>query len=364
MSALHEEIPAAGGASLSVGDLTISAQPTRQWSTQAVTALFELPLNDLLFAAQWVHRQHFDPNSVQVSTLLSIKTGRCPEDCAYCPQSVRFETGLAVEPLMPLEAVAEAARNARAQGATRFCMGAAYRSPKDKDIERIIEMVKVVRDLDMEACLTLGMLTPAQSQRLAEAGLDYYNHNIDTSEEYYREIISTRTYEDRMQTLENVRDAGIKVCCGGIVGMGETREDRVEFLRTLATLPAHPDSVPINQLVRVPGTPLAEGRLPGTGEGRGALDDDGAVDQFEFLRTIAVARVLMPKAQVRLSAGRMQFSDEMQAMCYFAGANSIFYGDKLLTTDNPEANEDLALFGRLGIEPEQRSDTSVRPPQA
>ena len=283
------------------------------------------------------------PNTVQVSTLLSIKTGRCPEDCAYCPQSIRFDTGLEVEPLLPIEAVAEAARNARAQGATRFCMGAAWRSPKDKDLEPVIEMVRLVRDLGMETCLTLGMLTPEQSQRLAEAGLDYYNHNIDTSEAYYREIITTRTFADRLETLENVRNAGIRVCCGGIVGMGETREDRVDFLHTLATLPEHPDSVPINQLVRVPGTPLAQ-------------SDADDVDRFEFLRTIAVARILMPKAQVRLSAGRMQFSDEMQALCYFAGANSIFYGDKLLTTDNPEANEDLALFARLGIAPEEQRE--------
>jgi len=306
-----------------------------------VASLFDLPLNDLLFAAHWVHRRHFDPNAVQVSTLLSIKTGRCPEDCAYCPQSIRFDTGLEVEPLLPREAVAAAARNARAQGATRFCMGAAYRSPKDKDLEQIIEMVRLVKDLGMEACLTLGMLTPEQSRRLAEAGLDFYNHNIDTSEAYYREIITTRTFADRLETLENVRNAGIRVCCGGIVGMGETRGDRVEFLRTLATLPEHPDSVPINQLVRVPGTPLAQ-------------SDTGDVDQFEFLRTIAVARILMPKAQVRLSAGRLQFTEEMQAMCYFAGANSIFYGDKLLTTDNPEANEDLELFSRLGIVAEEQ----------
>jgi biotin synthase len=348
MSALSEEIPAKIAASLAVGGLRISATPSGQWTREAVAALFALPLNDLLYAAQWVHRQHFDPNTVQVSTLLSIKTGRCPEDCAYCSQSVRFDTGLKVEPLMPLAAVAEAARNARAQGATRFCMGAAYRSPKDRDLEHIIGMIKVVRELGMEACLTLGMLTPAQSQRLAEAGLDYYNHNIDTSEDYYREIISTRTYADRLETLENVRNAGIKVCCGGIVGMGETRADRSEFLRTLATLPAHPDSVPINQLVRVPGTPLSDRAGEAASE----------VDQFEFVRTIAVARILMPKAQVRLSAGRMELSDEMQAMCFFAGANSIFYGDKLLTTDNPEANDDLALFARLGIVPEQRAETA------
>ena len=243
---------------------------------------------------------------------------------------------------MPYDEVAEAARNAHAQGATRFCMGAAWRSPKDADLDKVIEMVGLVKELGMEACLTLGMLTPEQSQRLADAGLDFYNHNIDTSEDYYREIITTRTFADRLDTLENVRNAGIKVCCGGIIGMGESRTDRIAFLQTLATLPAHPESVPVNQLVRVPGTPLA--------------DEAGSdVDQFEFLRTIAVARITMPQAQVRLSAGRMQFSDEMQAMCYFAGANSIFYGDKLLTTDNPEANEDLALFARLGITPESQA---------
>ena len=324
---------------IELGGIMVSAEPRTDWTSEAVAKLFELPLNDLLFAAQWVHRQHFDPNAVQVSTLLSIKTGRCPEDCAYCPQSVRFETGLEVHDLMPLEEVQQAASNARAQGATRFCMGAAYRRPKDKDVDKIIAMIKTVNDLGMESCVTLGMLTPAQADRLAEAGLDFYNHNVDTSEKYYAEIISTRSYADRLETLENVRNAGIKVCCGGIVGMGETRQDRVEFLRTLATLPAHPDSVPINQLVRVPGTPLAV-----------AESDD--VDTFEFLRTIAVARILMPQSQVRLSAGRTEFSDEMQALCYFAGANSVFYGDKLLTTDNPEANEDLELFDRLGLAPE------------
>jgi len=342
MSALPEEI----GATLNVGGIGISAEPTREWTRADVAELFALPLNDLLFAAHWVHRRHFDPNAVQVSTLLSIKTGRCPEDCAYCPQSIRFDTGLETEPLLPMPAVAEAARNARAQGATRFCMGAAWRSPKDRDLEPVIEMVRFVKELGMEACLTLGMLTPEQSRRLAEAGLDFYNHNIDTSEAYYREIITTRTFADRLETLENVRNAGIKVCCGGIVGMGETRDDRIDFLHTLATLPEHPDSVPINQLVRIPGTPLAQTR-----------SED--VDQFEFLRTIAIARILMPLAQVRLSAGRMQFSDEMQAMCYFAGANSIFYGDKLLTTDNPEANEDLALFARLGIVPEPQREPAL-----
>lgn len=331
-------------AGIEVAGMRVSADARNDWSGPEVAALFDLPLNDLLYAAHSIHRQQFDPNTVQVSTLLSIKTGRCPEDCAYCPQSIRFDTGLEVEPLMPYEEVAAAARNAQAQGATRFCMGAAWRSPKDRDLDNVIEMVQLVKELGMEACLTLGMLTPEQSQRLADAGLDYYNHNIDTSEDYYREIITTRSFADRLETLENVRDAGIKVCCGGIVGMGESRVDRIEFLRTLANLPAQPESVPINQLVRVPGTPLGD---PDS-------ETDG-IDQFEFLRTIAVARVLMPRSQLRLSAGRMQFSDEMQAMCYFAGANSIFYGDKLLTTDNPEANSDLALFDRLGISPQERA---------
>lgn len=329
---------------MQLGGISVSSEPRNDWSSADVAALFNLPLNDLLFAAQSIHRVHFDPNEVQVSTLLSIKTGRCPEDCAYCPQSIRFETGLDTHDLMPLEQVRVAAENARSQGATRFCMGAAYRRPKDRDLDHIIEMVDIVKRLGMESCLTLGMLTEAQAKRLADAGLDFYNHNVDTSEAYYEKVITTRTYADRLETLENVRQAGVKVCCGGIVGMGETRTDRVEFLRTLASLPAHPDSVPINQLVKIPGTPLAEGE---------------DIDTFEFLRTIAVARILMPQAQVRLSAGRTEFSDEMQAMCYFAGANSVFYGDKLLTTDNPDANEDLALFDRLGLEPEPARNAPV-----
>lgn len=333
MSAVEKEMTVSG--------VTVALEPRSDWQHDEVSALFELPLNDLLFAAQWVHRQHFDPNEVQVSTLLSIKTGRCPEDCAYCPQSIRFDTGLEFQDLMPLEEVKSAARKAREAGATRFCMGAAYRRPKDKDLDHIVKMVHEVNALGMESCLTLGMLSEAQAERLAEAGLDFYNHNVDTSQSYYEEIITTRTYADRLETLERVRNAGIKVCCGGIVGMGESREDRVEFLRTLATLPTHPESVPINQLVRIPGTPLAEG---------------GELDTIEFLRTIAVARILMPQSQVRLSAGRTEFSDEMQAMCYFAGANSIFYGDKLLTTDNPGANEDLELFARLGLEPEPAAE--------
>lgn len=324
-------------AQMTLGELTIEAAPKRSWTPQDVGRLFDMPLNDLLFAAQWVHRQHFDPNTVQVSTLLSIKTGRCPEDCAYCPQSVRFDTGLAVHDLMPLEAVKQAARRAKDAGATRFCMGAAYRGPKDKDLEPIIEMIKEVKRLGMESCVTLGLLRDSQAEKLAEAGLDYYNHNLDTSESYYPNIISTRTYDDRLDTLRKVRDAGVKVCCGGILGLGESRQDRVEFLHTLATLESHPDSVPINQLVHVPGTPL-EAAAP--------------LDEFEFVRTIAVARILMPLSQLRLSAGRSDFSDEMQALCFFSGANSIFYGDKLLTTDNPGKNEDEALFARLGLKAE------------
>ncbi|WP_428103365.1 biotin synthase BioB [Candidatus Rariloculus sp.] len=306
-------------------------------SIEQLEALFDTPLIDLLFAAQSVHRRHFDPNSVQVSTLLSIKTGRCPEDCAYCPQSIRFETGLEVHDLMPVDEVKAAARRAKAAGATRFCMGAAYRGPKDKDLEPIIEMIAEVKRLGMESCVTLGLLKPQQAGRLAEAGLDYYNHNLDTSEAYYSQIISTRTYADRLTTLAHVRDAGIKVCCGGILGMGESRRDRIELLRTLASMEPQPESVPINELVTIPGTPLA---------------DAEPLDKFEFVRTIAVARLLMPRSHIRLSAGRSDFSDELQAMCFFAGANSIFFGDKLLTTDNPVPNDDEALFARLGIEAE------------
>ena len=309
----------------------------RDWSRDEVAALFALPMNDLLFQSQSVHRGHHNPNQVQVSTLLSIKTGACPEDCAYCPQSVRFNTGLKVEPLLPLNEVLTAARNAKANGASRFCMGAAWRSPKDRDLDTVIDMVKGVRDMGLETCVTLGMLEASQAQKLADAGLDYYNHNLDTSEEYYKDIITTRTYDDRLDTLKNVRDAGINVCSGGIVGMGESDDDRVGLLLGLATLPVHPQSVPINQLVRVEGTPLSE---------------TDALDALEFVRMIAVARILMPESMVRLSAGRSEMSDEMQAMCFFAGANSIFYGDKLLTTENPDENHDLALFERLGITPQ------------
>lgn len=322
---------------MTAGGIELSAEPRNDWSPAEVEALFELPLNDLLFAAQWIHRQSFDPNVVQVSTLLSIKTGRCPEDCAYCPQSIRFATGLESHELMPLAEVRQAAQRAKDAGATRFCMGAAYRGPKDRDLDRIIEMIREVKALGLETCVTLGLLQEGQAERLAEAGLDYYNHNLDTSESFYPEVITTRTYDDRLTTLERVRDAGLKVCCGGILGLGEARSDRIEFLHTLATLPTPPESVPINRLVRVPGTPL---------------EDAPELDPLEFVRTIGVARILMPGSHVRLSAGRNDFSDELQAMCFFAGANSIFYGDKLLTTDNPGENVDETLFERLGLQPE------------
>lgn len=312
-------------------------EPRTDWRLEEVRALFELPLFDLLYRAHGAHRAHFPANEVQVSTLLSIKTGACPEDCAYCPQSVRHDTGLPADPLMEVESVLERARAARDAGATRFCMGAAWRNPKPKQLAMVAEMVREVRALGLETCATLGMLDAGQAEALREAGLDFYNHNLDTSEAFYPEIISTRTYQDRLQTLQNVRDAGLKVCCGGILGMGETREDRVALLHTLATLPAHPESVPVNQLVRVPGTPL-EGAEP--------------LDTFEFVRTIAVARVLMPGSHLRLSAGRSEMSAEMQALAFFAGANSIFYGEKLLTTPNPDQDGDRALLERLGLKPE------------
>lgn len=308
------------------------------WSLVEVEALFAQPFLDLLFHAQRVHRTHHEPNTVQTSTLLSIKTGACPEDCAYCPQSVRYDTGLEREALMEVAAVRDSASRARAAGATRFCMGAAYRSPKAKDLAVIAQMIREVRELGLETCATLGMLTPEQAQELKAAGLDYYNHNLDTSPEYYGEIITTRTYQDRLDTLDAVRTAGLKVCCGGIVGMGESSSDRASLLVTLANLPEHPESVPINQLVKVHGTPL-----------QGAAD----VDPFDFIRTIAVARILMPHSHVRLSAGRHSMSDEMQALCFLAGANSIFYGEKLLTTGNPDVERDRRLFARLGLKPEQ-----------
>ena len=304
------------------------------WSTIEIEQLFNLPFNDLLFHAQQVHRSHFDPNQVQVSTLLSIKTGRCPEDCGYCPQSVRYDTEVENEALLPLEEVLEQAQAAKAKGSSRFCMGAAWRSPKDRDLDQVIEMVKQVKALGLETCLTLGMLTEAQTQRLKQAGLDYYNHNLDTSPEFYGDIITTRTYQDRLDTLQHVRDAGMHVCCGGILGMGESRQDRIGLMQQLANQPQHPESVPINMLVKVEGTPL---------------ENTEDLDPIEFVRSIAVARILMPESHVRLSAGRETMSDEMQALCFLAGANSIFYGEKLLTTPNPAADQDRLLFERLGL---------------
>jgi biotin synthase len=315
-------------------------QVRNDWTLAEVQELFALPFMDLIFAAQQVHRRFHTPNTVQVSTLLSIKTGACPEDCAYCPQSARFDTGLETEELLELDEVAARARAAQEAGATRFCMGAAYRSPKPKDLRRVLAMIRAVKSLGMETCATLGMLTAEQARDLKDAGLDYYNHNLDTSPGYYEKIITTRTYQDRLDTLGHVRDAGMSVCCGGIVGMGEQPQDRAALLHILATLPSHPESVPINQLVRVTGTPLAQ---------------TPALDPFDFVRTIAVARVLMPRSHVRLSAGRGDMSDELQALCFLAGANSIFYGEKLLTTGNPDTLHDQALFRRLKIAAEARS---------
>ncbi len=317
-----------------------SGEIRQDWTQDEAEALFALPFADLIFLAQSVHRSYFDPNKVQISTLLSVKTGGCPEDCAYCPQSAQFDTGVDAGKLMPLDEVLSAARDARDAGAARFCMGAAWRSPKDRDLDAIVEMVQGVKSLGLETCMTLGMLTAPQAGRLKESGLDYYNHNIDTSPEFYGEIISTRDYADRLETLGHVRDAGMNVCCGGIVGMGESPADRAGMLVTLATLPTHPESVPINMLVRAEGTPLAD-----------ALADTGAFDPIEFVRTIAVARIMMPESMVRLSAGRMEMDDAAQALCFLAGANSIFLGDRLLTTDNPAPDTDRALFDRLGIAP-------------
>ena len=306
------------------------------WNLAEVSALFGLPLHDLLYRAHTVHRLHFNPAEVQISTLMSIKTGGCPEDCGYCPQSVHFNTGLTPEALVPLAAVIEAARAARERGATRFCMGAAYRNPKPGQLAKITAMISAVSGLGLETCATLGMLTADQAEALRDAGLDYYNHNLDTSEAFYPQVISTRTYADRLATLKTVREAGLKVCCGGIIGLGEADQDRIELLHTLATLPEHPESVPVNQLVQVAGT---------------ALEDQAPVDPLTFVRVIAVARILMPKSRVRLSAGRSDMSDELQALCFFAGANSIFYGEQLLTTPNPATDRDLALLARLGLRP-------------
>ncbi len=308
--------------------------PRHDWTRGEVRALFELPFAELMFRAQSIHHANFDPAAVQISTLLSIKTGGCPEDCAYCPQSASHDTGVHAEKLMSLEAVLADARAARAAGASRFCMGAAWRSPKERDLDEVCAMVAGIKGLGLETCATLGMLTVGQAERLKDAGLDYYNHNLDTSPEFYESIITTRCYQDRLETLDHVRAAGIAVCCGGIVGMGETREDRVGMIATLAGLPAHPESVPINMLVRVAGTPLA---------------DAPALDPIEFVRTIAVARITMPRSMVRLSAGREDMSDETQALCFLAGANSIFYGPRLLTTPNSACDRDQALLRRLGM---------------
>ena len=304
------------------------------WSPAEIEALFDLPFMDLLSRAHAVHAANHDPNAVQVSTLLSIKTGGCPEDCAYCPQAQRYHTGVEAQKLLDVDAVLERARAAKAAGASRFCMGAAWRGPKDRDIPKVAEMIRGVKALGMETCATLGLLGEGHAQQLKDAGLDYYNHNLDTSPDYYGEIIHTREFEDRLDTLEGIRAAGLKTCCGGIVGMGETRMQRAGLLQALANLPEHPQSVPINQLVPVPGTPLANA---------------DKIDPFEFVRTIAVARIVMPKSVVRLSAGRQQMSDEMQALCFFAGAGSIFMGEKLLTTGNPDVEHDRALFRRLGL---------------
>jgi biotin synthase len=319
------------------------------WTLAQAEALFALPFPELMFRAQQVHRQFHDVTRVQMSTLLSIKTGACPEDCAYCPQSVRFDTGLENEPLLPLEVVVARAQAARASGATRFCMGAAFRSPKRRDLEKISAMVREVSKLGMETCVTAGMLEPEQAQELKAAGLDYYNHNLDTSPEFYSQIISTRCYQDRLDTLAAVRAADLKVCCGGIVGMGESQRDRAQLLVVLAQLPVHPESVPINQLVRVPGTPL---------------EHAAPVDPFDFIRTIAVARIMLPQAQVRLSAGRESMSDELQALAFLAGANSIFYGEKLLTTGNPDVARDQALLHRLGMQAEDLPQALASPAAA
>ena len=320
------------------------AHPIRHdWTRAEVAALFALPFNELLHRAHAVHREHHDPNAVQVSTLLSIKTGGCPEDCAYCPQAARYDTGVQAQKLMSVEAVVARAQAAKDAGASRFCMGAAWRSPKDRDVAKVAEIVSAVKGLGLETCATLGMLDGNQAATLKQAGLDYYNHNLDTAPEFYGEIIHTRQYQDRLDTLEHVREAGLKTCCGGIVGMGETRDQRAGLLQTLANLPEHPESVPINQLVQVEGTPL---------------NGMQALDPFEFVRTIAVARILMPASMVRLSAGRQQMDDAVQALCFFAGANSIFYGEKLLTTGNPDVEHDRQLFKRLDLHPLEVVETS------
>ncbi len=313
---------------------SVAAPVAPRWRVADVIALYDLPFNDLLFRAQQTHREHFDPNAIQLSTLLSIKTGGCEEDCGYCSQSSHHETGLKAEKLMDVEAVLDAARVAKQNGASRFCMGAAWRSPKDRHIEPLAEMIRGVKALGLETCMTLGMLDEGQAHALSDAGLDYYNHNLDTSPEFYGQVISTRTYQDRLDTLDNVRDAGINVCCGGIIGMGESRRERAGLIAQLANLNPYPESVPINNLVAIKGTPL-EGTAP--------------LDPLEFVRTIAVARITMPKAVVRLSAGREQLDEGLQTLCFVAGANSMFYGDQLLTTSNPQAEADRKLLARLGM---------------
>jgi biotin synthase len=320
----------------SPGDHDAPAQVRHDWTRAEVQALFALPFPDLMFEAQRIHRENFDPREVQISTLLSIKTGGCPEDCAYCPQSAHYETGVKAEKLMSIDAVLTEARAAKTAGASRFCMGAAWRAPKDRDLDKVCAMVEGVKALGLETCVTLGMLDGAQARRLKTAGLDYYNHNLDTSPEFYGQIITTRTYQDRLDTLGAVREAGINVCCGGIVGMGEGEDDRAGMIAVLASLPEHPESVPINALVQVEGTPL---------------DRQAPIDALDFVRTIAVARITMPRSVVRLSAGREDMTDEAQALCFLAGANSIFYGPKLLTTPNPAADRDLRLLDRLGMQP-------------
>jgi biotin synthase len=324
------------------------------WTRQEILELFALPFNDLLFRAQTVHRQHFDANTLQASTLLSIKTGGCPEDCQYCPQSAHFDTGVKATRLMEVETVLNAARAAREQGASRFCMGAAWRNPKERDMPAVAAMIEGVKAMGLETCMTLGMLTPSQAQTLKEAGLDYYNHNVDTSENFYKEIITTRTYQDRLDTLAAVRDAGMKVCCGGIIGMGETLADRADMLVTLSSLPEHPESVPINLLVKVEGAPLTSAE---------------ALEPFDFIRMIAVTRIVMPRSYVRLSAGREQMNEQWQALCFLAGANSLFYGEKLLTTTNPEQDRDRQLLQKLGIRlegaaPTQQADSIPSQPEA
>lgn len=311
-----------------------AVSPAEAWSVQAVADLFALPFNDLLYRAQETHRRHFPAGEVELATLLSIKTGGCPEDCGYCPQAARYDTGVTAQKILPLDTVLQAAKEARAQGATRFCMGAAWREPKDRDLDHVEQMVREVKALGLETCATLGMLQDHQAQRLKDAGLDYYNHNLDTAPEYYGNIISTRDYQQRLDTLGHVRQAGIKVCCGGIVGMGESRLQRAGLIAQLANMEPYPESVPINHLVPVAGTPLANSE---------------PLDPFEFVRTIAVARITMPRARVRLSAGRRELGEAVQALCFLAGANSIFYGDKLLTTGNPEAEADRALLDKLGL---------------